>query len=120
MMCVQHRVVRSGGVPRTMPKVCIEGALVLVSSVCTLQKCYTEKATEARHRPERQYNACDNRKKQCRPNETNSAEVYGLQYVTWRITCRITQNSMASPRPQMQAVQCAVCSVSSAAAKLQR
>ena len=32
--------------------------------------CYTEKATEARHRLERQYNACANRKKQCRPNET--------------------------------------------------
>ena len=29
--------------------------------------CYTEKA---RHRNDRQYNACDNRKKQCRPNET--------------------------------------------------
>ena len=27
-------------------------------------------ATEARHRFERQYNACANRKKQCRPNET--------------------------------------------------
>ena len=32
--------------------------------------CYTEKATEARHRLERQHNACANRKKQCRPNET--------------------------------------------------
>ena len=32
--------------------------------------CYMEKATEARHRLERQYNACANRKKQCRPNET--------------------------------------------------
>ena len=33
-------------------------------------RCYTEKATEATHRLERQYNACANRKKQCRPNET--------------------------------------------------
>ena len=33
-------------------------------------ECYTEKATEARHGLERQYNACANRKKQCRPNET--------------------------------------------------
>ena len=32
--------------------------------------CYTKKATEARHRLERQYNACANLKKQCRPNET--------------------------------------------------
>ena len=37
--------------------------------------CYTEKATEARHCLERQYNACANRnyrscKTQCRPNET--------------------------------------------------
>ena len=34
--------------------------------------CYTEKATEARHLPRRQYNACNNREKQCacRPNET--------------------------------------------------
>ena len=32
--------------------------------------CYTEKATEARHRLERQYNACANHKKQCRPDET--------------------------------------------------
>ena len=31
---------------------------------------YTEKATPARHRPERQYNACANRRKQCSPNET--------------------------------------------------
>ena len=39
--------------------------------------CYTEKATEARHLPRRQYNACNNREKQCacRPTETkpNSA-----------------------------------------------
>ena len=34
------------------------------------EMCYTEKATEARHRLERQYTACANRKKQCRPNET--------------------------------------------------
>ena len=33
-------------------------------------QCYTEKAREARHRLERQYNARANRKKQCRPNET--------------------------------------------------
>ena len=41
--------------------------------VCVLHDltvCYTEKATEARHRLERQYNAGANRKKQCRPNET--------------------------------------------------
>ena len=35
--------------------------------------CYTEKATEARHHLERQYNACANRKKQCRPDETRSS-----------------------------------------------
>ena len=35
-----------------------------------LNLCYTEEATEATHRLERQYNACANRKKQCRPNET--------------------------------------------------
>ena len=34
--------------------------------------CYTEKATPARHRPERQYNACDNRRKQCSPDEIKS------------------------------------------------
>ena len=34
--------------------------------------CYTEKATPARHRPERQNNACANRRKQCSPNETKS------------------------------------------------
>ena len=34
--------------------------------------CYMEKAAEARHRLERQYNACANLKKQCRPNETNT------------------------------------------------
>ena len=32
----------------------------------------TEKATPARHRPERQYNARANRRKQCSPNETIS------------------------------------------------
>ena len=32
-----------------------------------LRVSYAEKATEARHRLERQYNACANRKKQCRP-----------------------------------------------------
>ena len=32
--------------------------------------CYTEKATPARHRPERQHNARSNRRKQCSPNET--------------------------------------------------
>ena len=35
--------------------------------------CYTEKATEARRRLERQYNACANRKKQCRHNESKPA-----------------------------------------------
>ena len=39
--------------------------------VLTLE-CYTEKATPARQRPERQYNACANRRKQCSPNETKS------------------------------------------------
>ena len=34
--------------------------------------CYTEKATPARHRPERQHNARSNRRKQCSPNETIS------------------------------------------------
>ena len=34
--------------------------------------CYTEKATPARHRPERQYNARAKRRKQCSPNETKS------------------------------------------------
>ena len=32
--------------------------------------CYTEKATPARHRPERQHNARSNRRKQNSPNET--------------------------------------------------
>ena len=32
--------------------------------------CYMEKATPARHRPERQHNARSNRRKQCSPNET--------------------------------------------------
>ena len=32
--------------------------------------CYTEKATTARHRPERQHNARSNCRKQCGPNET--------------------------------------------------
>ena len=32
--------------------------------------CYTEKATPARNRPERQHNALSNRRKQCSPNET--------------------------------------------------
>ena len=32
--------------------------------------CYTEKATPARHRPERQHNARSNRRKQCSSNET--------------------------------------------------
>ena len=32
--------------------------------------CYTEKATPARHRPERQHNARSNRRKQCSPNGT--------------------------------------------------
>ena len=37
-----------------------------------IAQCYTEKfkATDARHRLKRHYNACANRKKQCRPNET--------------------------------------------------
>ena len=38
--------------------------------LCSEAVCSTEKATEARHRLERQYNACAKRKKQCRPNET--------------------------------------------------
>ena len=33
-------------------------------------KCYTEKASPTRHRPERQHNARSNRRKQCSPNET--------------------------------------------------
>ena len=38
---------------------------------CTLPGvCYTEKATEARHRLERQCSACANRKKQCIPGST--------------------------------------------------
>ena len=37
-----------------------------------LAGCYTEKATPARYRPERQYKACANRRKQCRPNKTKS------------------------------------------------
>ena len=32
--------------------------------------CYTEKATPARHRPERQHNARSNLRKQCSPKET--------------------------------------------------
>ena len=32
--------------------------------------CYTEKATPARHRPERQHIARTNRRKQCSPTET--------------------------------------------------
>ena len=40
--------------------------------------CYTEKATEARHCQERQYNECANRKKQCRPNETSSCAVLAV------------------------------------------
>ena len=39
---------------------------------CRVHWCYTEKATPARHRPERQDNACANRRKQCSPNETKS------------------------------------------------
>ena len=38
--------------------------------VCWLRWCYTEKATETRHRLELQYNACANCKKHCRPYET--------------------------------------------------
>ena len=38
------------------------------SNGCAL--CYTEKATPARHRPERQHNARSNRRNQCSPNET--------------------------------------------------
>ena len=34
--------------------------------------CYSEKATPARYRPERQHNACANRRKQCSPEETKS------------------------------------------------
>ena len=33
-------------------------------------QCHTEKATPARHRPERQHNARSNRRKQCSPNKT--------------------------------------------------
>ena len=33
-------------------------------------RCYTEKASPTRHRPERQHNARSNRRKQCSPNET--------------------------------------------------
>ena len=33
-------------------------------------RCYTEKASPTRHRPERQHNARANRSKQCSPNET--------------------------------------------------
>ena len=35
-------------------------------------RCYMEKAKPARHRPERQHNACANRRKQCSTNETKS------------------------------------------------
>ena len=35
------------------------------------RQCYTEKATPARHRPERQHNARSNHRKQCSHNETN-------------------------------------------------
>ena len=45
---------------------------ILRSPSARRQACHTEKATEARHRPERQYNACNSRSKQCRPNETQA------------------------------------------------
>ena len=37
-----------------------------------MARCYTEKASPTRHRPERQHNARANRRKQCSPNETKS------------------------------------------------
>ena len=40
-----------------------------------LSPCTTEKATAARHRPERQHNARSNRRKQCSPNKTNVRRV---------------------------------------------
>ena len=43
-----------------------------LANITHTQRCYTEKATPARHRPERQYNACANSRKQCSPNETKS------------------------------------------------
>ena len=36
----------------------------------SLEQCYTEKATPAGHRLERQHNARSNRRKQCSPNKT--------------------------------------------------
>ena len=48
----------------------LEKAVAIVNDMDLRSWCYTEKATEARHRLERQYHACANRKKQCRPTET--------------------------------------------------
>ena len=54
-------------------------ALVAVGCLCAFQRvaelglsgpCCTEKATPARHRPERQHNARSTRRKQCSPKET--------------------------------------------------
>ena len=64
----------------------------------TATMCYTEKATPARHRPERQYNACPNRRKQCSTNETKTyskpatmcnANCAGYNEVVlrWSLTC---------------------------------
>ena len=52
--------------------VCRDLPVVLISYVAPEALCHTEKATPARHRPERQYSACANRRKQCSPNETKS------------------------------------------------
>ena len=48
----------------------MEEETAVTTKLYAASQCYTEKATQARHRLERQYNACENRKKQCRPNET--------------------------------------------------
>ena len=45
-----------------------QGICPFLRVTCDAVLCYTEKATEARHRLERQH-ACADHKKQCRPNE---------------------------------------------------
>ena len=53
----------------------LRGTVLVRCALCVRREgvpadvCYTEKATPARHRPERQHNARSNRRKQCSLNE---------------------------------------------------
>ena len=64
---------------------------------CHSVKCYTEKATPARHRPKRQHNTRPNRRKQCSPMSCHSVrqvDPLGVEETTVAIPYSLAQGGL--------------------------